>query len=98
MPRTNKKRARESSPYNEARQVRTKLEAFEERYDIATKSNEEVLGMHSITFHRLNKLTPESLPVEAQIKNWTSSCYRHFKTPVIVVERGVVKYQFICRT
>ena len=97
MPRTNKKQARESSPSNEACQVCTKLEAFEERYNIATKSNEEVLSTHSITFHCLNKLTPESLPVEAQIKNWTSSCYCHFKTPVIIIERGVVKYQFICR-
>ena len=94
----NKKQARESSLSNEACQVHTKLETFEERYDITTKSNEEVLGMHSITFHHLNKLTPKSLPVEVQIKNWTLSCYRHFKTPVIIVERGVVKYQFICHT
>ena len=46
MPRTSRKRARESSPEagSEPHQVRTKLSAFEERYDTTTKSNEDVLS------------------------------------------------------
>jgi hypothetical protein len=95
MPRTSKKRGRESSPASEAPRVRTKLSAFEERYDTASKSNEEVLRkfllLPFLSFANI-------LPVEAQLKIWTSSCYRHFKTPVIIVEKGDVKYQFICRT
>ena len=97
MPPKNK-RARESSPSSEAPRPRTKLSAFEERYDTATKSNEEVLSRCSLVyFHYLDKLTPESPPVEKQLKNWTSSCYSHFKPPVIIVEKGRVKYQFACR-
>ena len=42
-------------------------------------------------------LTCKTLYLEAQIKNWTSLCYTHFKTPVIVEEKGEVKYQFACR-
>ena len=96
MVRTSKKRARDSSPASEApRQVRTKLSAFEERYETATKSNEEVLSKCPPNF--LDKFM-KSLPIEKQLKNWSSPCYRHFKTPIIVVERGAVKYQFICRT
>jgi hypothetical protein len=45
-----------------------------------------------------NCLTSRSLHIEAQVKNWTSSCYSHFKAPVILVENRVVKYQFICCT
>ena len=30
------------------------------------------------------------------MKNWTLSCYTHFKTPIIVEEKGEVKYQFAC--
>jgi hypothetical protein len=41
MARTSKKRARESSPLSEGPRVRIKLEAFEERYDTAAKSNKE---------------------------------------------------------
>jgi hypothetical protein len=45
MVGTSRKRARESSPASETpRQVRTKLSAFEERYETATKSNEDVLS------------------------------------------------------
>jgi hypothetical protein len=99
MPSTNKKRARESSPSSEAPRQRTKLSAFEERYDTANKSNEEVLSKCQLVYFRfLDKLTLEFLPVEKQMKNWTSSCYNHFKTPLIIVEKGNVKYQFICRT
>ena len=36
--------------------------------------------------------------LEAQIKKWTSSCYAHFKTPIIVKENGEIKYQFVCCT
>jgi len=48
MAHTSKKRARESSPSSEGPRVHTKLEAFEERYDTAAKSNEEVLSKLSI--------------------------------------------------
>jgi hypothetical protein len=102
MARTSKKRARESSPGSEApRPVRTKLSAFEERYDTATKSNEDVLvSLNLFRFYSIHFdcLTSRSLHIEAQVKNWTSPCYSHFKAPVILVENGVVKYQFICRT
>ena len=40
--------------------------------------------------HYPDKLTLESLPVEKQIKNWSSSCYCHFKMPVIIVEKGIL--------
>ena len=50
----------------------------------------------SVSSISLIKLTPKSPPVEAQLKNWTSSCYHHFKTLVIIIDKGAVKYQFIC--
>ena len=55
MPRTSRKRARESSPEagSEPRQVRTKLSAFKERYDTATKSNEDVLSKSQYHPYRL---------------------------------------------
>ena len=31
------------------------------------------------------------------MKNWTSACYKHFKLPVIIEEKGEIKYQFICQ-
>jgi hypothetical protein len=31
------------------------------------------------------------------MKNWSSACYKHFKPPVIVEEKGEIKYQFICQ-
>jgi hypothetical protein len=50
MTQTNKKRARESSPATDVpRQVRTKLAAFDERYDTSTKSNEDVLSTSSLS-------------------------------------------------
>jgi len=72
-----------------------KLLAFDERYETATKSNEKVLSKCLPNY--LDKFM-ESLPIEKQIKNWTSSCYRHFKTLVIIVDKGAVKYQFACHT
>lgn len=35
---------------------------------------------------------------ELQMKNWSSACYKHFKPPVIIEEKGEIKYQFICQT
>ena len=32
------------------------------------------------------------------MKNWSSACYKHFKPPVIIEEKGEIKYQFICQT
>jgi len=48
MAHTSKKRARESSPSGEGPRIHTKLEAFDERYDTAAKSNKEVLSKLSI--------------------------------------------------
>lgn len=31
------------------------------------------------------------------MKNWSSPCYKHFKPPVIIEEKGEIKYQFSCR-
>lgn len=62
MPAAHKKRARESSPASEAPRQRTKFSAFEERYDTATKSNEEVLSRSQPTyFHYVDDLTGFSL-------------------------------------
>ena len=80
MARISKKQARDLSPASEARQVRTKLSAFEERYDTANKSNEEVLSKSESPFHSIFIFLTSS----------------HFKVPVITVENIIVKYQFIC--
>ena len=62
MPAAHKKRARESSPASEAPRQRMKFSAFEERYDTATKSNEEVLSKSQPTyFHYVDDLTGFSL-------------------------------------
>jgi len=52
MPPKNK-RARESSPSSEAPHQRTKLSAFDERYDTATKSNEDVLSKSRLIYFHI---------------------------------------------
>ena len=32
------------------------------------------------------------------MENWTSACYKHFKLPVIIEDKGETKYQCICKT
>jgi hypothetical protein len=106
-----RKRARSTSPSDTARNVRTKEAAFAERYDTANKTNEQVLSEFFFSFFSFfiwNKtqlfshcfcvvlLTWKS--IELQLKNWSSACYKHFKPPVIIEEKGEVKYQFTCKT
>ena len=31
------------------------------------------------------------------MKNWSLACYKHFKPPIIIEEKGEIKYQFICQ-
>jgi hypothetical protein len=40
-------------------------------------------------------INAESFDVELQIKNWSSSCYKHFKPPTIIEEKGEIKYQLV---
>lgn len=31
------------------------------------------------------------------MKNWSSEYYAHFEEPKIVVDKGIVKYRFVCK-
>ena len=102
MPR---KRARSTSSNDTTvRNVRTKEMAFAERYDTANKTKEQVLGKYYfVVFPGVQGLcvvciNVEPFDVALQMKNWSSACYKHFKPPVIVEEKGEIKYQFMCQT
>jgi len=48
--------------------------------------------------HYLSSINMAIYPVELQMKNWTSGCYKHFKPPIIIEDKGEIKYQFVCQT
>lgn len=104
-----RKRTRSTSPSNIIHNVCTKELAFAERYDTANNTKEQVLSKSSfyifflvlqglMTLRRLGQLTRKFAYLELQMKNWSSTCYDHFKTPTIIEEKGEIKYQFSCQT
>jgi hypothetical protein len=69
---------------------------FNEKYETATKTNEEVLGLFTHHSPRINSRLEFYTAI--QMEGWTSKVYKHFRDPVIIVSSGAVKYKFICQT
>ena len=97
--RTRSQSSRESTPAPVVQQEQPRLKLnkkvkFDRCFDTATKSMEEVLGMHLSQTKLLYFLPRLS---EKQKKSWTSTVYNHYWSPEILVVDNVVKYVFVCK-
>lgn len=68
---------------------------FERMYDVASRTDEEVLGEFPYDLYLKHTFTHS--PAE-QKKHWVLKYYPHFRNPEIFTEKGIVKYRFVCKT
>ncbi len=84
-------------PQKKSKTESSVVAAFNKRYKVVSRTNEEVLGECSCLFWRFRSADGHAGSIAEQSKQWTSAHYAHFKTPEIFLDKGVVKYQFICK-